>query len=165
MRRAAAAFVMLTLVSVLAPIGRAKEKPTYAPLPTKIIEARAVYIDNQTARAQASDELFQGLTTWGRFKVVADKKDADLIFTLTAVTQEAVASNGSVTSQIGTTQVTNSGVRRYTIGTVTLTIRDARDESTVWANTKPLSRKGATRDLVDDLKKRIAAQEKPQRGY
>jgi len=43
----------------------------------------------------------------------------------------------------------------------TLEIQDT--QGVVWANTKPFSRKGATKELMNDLRERIERQEKTNR--
>jgi hypothetical protein len=150
--------MLVALASIAGSATMAKDE--YAPLPQKIMDAKAIYIDNRTANAHAGDELFQGLTNWKRFQIVADKKDADLIFVLNRETHQETAAGTTVTNQVGTAQVTSGGPHTYTSGEAILTIQDAHDGSTLWTNTKPYSRKGATHDLVDDFKKRVEAQEK-----
>lgn len=136
----------------------AKEK--YAPLPDQVMRAKTVFIDNQTKDAQRTDEAYRELPK--RFTIVSDRSKADLVFVLTMKEYEGIASsNTRVSNQIagsGTTITTGGGVYTYTSGSVTLEIRDAN--GTVWANTKPFSRKGATRDLMRDLKDRIEHQDK-----
>ena len=135
-------------------------KEEYAPLPPKLLLAKTVFIENKTGHAEAGDALFKELNKWGRFQIAKTKSDAELVFVLTLESHESVYSSPSVTNQVGTSKITTGGVRSYTAGSVTLNILDAHNDSDVWENTKPLSRKGATHDLVDDLRKRIETQEK-----
>jgi hypothetical protein len=134
-----------------------------APLPEKIMQAKTVFVENQTKDAQIGDAAFRELSKWKRYVLVADESKADLVFVLTEATHEAVYSNPvRVSNQVGMTTITTGGqVYSYTTGSVTLEIQDA--EGTVWANTKPFSRKGATKDLINDLKDRIKRQEKARR--
>lgn len=140
----------------------ANSKESFAPLPTKISQAKTVFIDNKTASAHISDEVYHDLTKWNRFTIVADKSKADLVLVLTQETHQAISSDNTVvTNQVGSAKIANGGgVYSYTSGKVTLTILDAHDDSEIWANTKAFSRKGATHDLVEDLKKRMEYQEK-----
>jgi hypothetical protein len=150
------------LLALFLGIASASAKEKYAPLPQQIMEAKAVYIDNQSADAHPGDTLYIRLTEWKRFKVVADKKDADLIFVLTEETYQAVTSGTAVTNQVGTTKITSGGPRSYRTGSCTLTVEGARNGATIWANTEPFSRKGATTELMNDFRKRIEAQENPK---
>lgn len=152
-------FLVLCLVAIPT---FAKEK--YAPLPEKVLRAKTIFIDNRTMDARIGDYVFREIPKWKRFVLVTDRSKADLAFVLTESTHEAVASNNvRTTNQIGTTSITTGGgVYSYVDGSVTLEIVDA--DGSVWANTKPFSRKGATTDLMHDLKKRIEYQEREQRA-
>jgi hypothetical protein len=79
----AANTVALALILVVSPI-HAKDKP--APLPASVIAAKTVYIDNQTGHAEITDRAYDALNKWGRFKILKDAKDADLVLRFTANT-------------------------------------------------------------------------------
>lgn len=140
------------------------DKPKYAPLPSAILMAKKVYIQNDSGVAEIGDQAFSELSKWGRFRVVADKNEADLTFVLNIQTTERLASTPdiSVSNQVGNTTVKSGGARTYsyTSGSTTLTVLIAESGERLWGNTKPWSRKGAARDLMIDLRKRIEAQEK-----
>ena len=133
-------------------------KETYAPLPEKLMRAKTVYVENKTNDAQVADVAFRELPK--KYVLVNDRSKADLVFVLTMATHEAIYSNGTrVSNQISNTTITTGGqIYSYTAGSITLEIQDAG--GTVWANTKPFSRKGATKELMNDLKRRIERQEK-----
>ncbi len=61
----------------------AKEKQ-HLPLPATVLAAKTVFIDNQTGMAKLGDRAYEELKKWGRFQIVSDRKQADLIFLLTA---------------------------------------------------------------------------------
>ena len=50
----------------------------------KLKAAKTVYFDNKTAADAVGAETEKELRKWGRFTLVSDKKNADLIFLLTA---------------------------------------------------------------------------------
>src|SRR5215471_9479739 len=54
------------------------------PLAPQLISAKTVYIDNRSEYAAIGDRAYQEITSWGRFQVVQDRSQADLIFLLTA---------------------------------------------------------------------------------
>jgi hypothetical protein len=56
------------------------------PLPASVIAAKTVYIDNQTGHEEITDRAVDALTKWGRFKILKDAKDADLVLRFTADT-------------------------------------------------------------------------------
>jgi len=52
------------------------------PFPVELLQAKAVYIQTDLNRADYVGPCRDELNKWGRFKVVDDPKDADLIFRL-----------------------------------------------------------------------------------
>ena len=152
--------LILTLIALLTFPNSTLAKETYAPLPEKIMQAKTVYIENKTNDADVADTAFRHLQKWKKYVVVNDRSKADLVFVLTMATHEAIYSNGTrVSNQIGATTITTGGqIYSYTAGSITLEIQDVA--GTVWVNTKPFSKKGATRDLMNDLRQRIERQEK-----
>lgn len=52
-----------------------------APLPEELVNARKIYMVNQTSDSNQFDALHDALVAWGRWEVVTNKDDADLIFT------------------------------------------------------------------------------------
>jgi hypothetical protein len=76
--------VALALALAVSPI-HAKDK--FAPLPASVIAAKTVYIDNQTGHPEITDRAYDELTKWGRFKILKDAKDADLVLRFTANTK------------------------------------------------------------------------------
>ena len=80
----AAIIAALALVLVVSPI---HAKDQHAPLPASVIAAKTVYIDNQTGHAEITDRAYDALSKWGRFKILQNVKDADLVLRFTADTE------------------------------------------------------------------------------
>jgi hypothetical protein len=53
-------------------------------LPPKILSAKSVYFDDQSGAPAMGDKALNQLKKWGRFKIVKDSKQADLIILLSA---------------------------------------------------------------------------------
>jgi hypothetical protein len=51
----------------------------HAPVPETVAHAKTVYILNQTGIQKIEDAAYGELEKWGHFKVVSDRKSADLI--------------------------------------------------------------------------------------
>jgi hypothetical protein len=80
----AASTVALALILIASPI-HAKEN--HAPLPAGVMAAKTVYIDNKTGEAAITDRAYDAISKWGRFKIVKQAKDADLVLLFTANTK------------------------------------------------------------------------------
>jgi len=137
----AANTVVLALVLVVSPI-YAKDK--HAPLPASVIAAKTLYIDNQTGHAEITDRAYDELTKWGRFKIVKDAKDADLVIRFTADTKGRPNPPGNDIDMSPTP--------------VLFSVRDQTNE--LWSVSKNAPFHSQTRQDIDEFKKRIEEQEK-----
>lgn len=121
-------------------------------------------MDNQSKYADIADHFYDEVSKWKRFRIVANKADADLVVVLTTQESEGVATYNRpyVTNRVGNTDITTGGSRvySYTSGTTQLTFVDPQSGEKVWSNTMAWSKKSAARLLVRDLRKRIENQEK-----
>ena len=136
-----ASTVALALVLFVSPI-YAKDK--HAPLPVSVIAAKTVYIDNQTGDSEITDRAYNALSKWGRFKIVKEAKDADLVLRFTANTQ------GRPTPPKNDIDVSPTPV--------VLSVRDQSNE--LWSVSKNQPLHSQTRLDIDEFKKRIEEQEK-----
>ena len=144
------------------------------PLPASVFTAKKVFIDNQTGMAKLGDRAYEELTKWGRFQIVADRKEADLIFLLTAKEHDGgyittgggqtgtVDSSGNINTTSNPTYTTN-----VTVGYTYLTVFDAKSGDNLWSDSKKWGNlytgfHSATKGLIDELKKRMDEQSKQQ---
>jgi hypothetical protein len=129
--------------------------------------ARTVYIDNRSGDAAIGDRAYQALKGWGRFEVVQDRKQADLVFLFTSNLRDGgfVTSGGQQTGTVddeGNVRTTTSptyttrDVYRYAV----LSVIDPKTGDPLWTESKvvALLRTSATKRAIDELKKRIEEQ-------
>ncbi len=113
-------FLLLSALIAYSPIlSHAKDK--HLPLPPQIAAAKTVYIDNESGISKLGDRCYTQIAKWGRFKVVSDPKDADLVFVLSAheYTRGYVTSGGGSTSTVNTSgSVEATTIGDQTTGTV-----------------------------------------------
>jgi hypothetical protein len=138
----AAIIAALALVLVVSPI-HAKDK--HAPLPASVIAAKTVYIDNQTGHAEITDRAYEALSKWGRFKILKDAKDADLVLRITADTA------GRPTPPHNDIDVSPTPIH--------FSVLD-QNNTELWFAAKNMPFHSQTRLDIDEFKKRIEEQEK-----
>jgi hypothetical protein len=125
------------------------------PLPVELLQAKAVYIQTSLNYADYVVPCRDELKKWGRFKVVDDPKDADLIFRL---------SNRNNTSS----QYINTGQVRGTVATGdSYTVLDVVQPSygkVLWTEKHSWGRswspKSARIGAIKQLRKHVEQQEK-----
>lgn len=145
----------LAILLLLSSFALAKDK--HAPLPDELIHAKTVYIDNQSGYADIADRCYDALSKWGRFKVVTNKKDADLIFLFT--TKEVQSVTGASSTEVYGTTYTN--VQTGTSGATYLYVGNPTSGDILWSQSKPWRNfHSSTKDIIKNLKERIEEQEK-----
>jgi len=138
----AAITAALAFMLVVSPI-HAKDK--LAPLPASVIAAKTVYIDNQTGHAEITDRAFDALSKWGRFKIVQNAKDADLVLRFTADTK------GRPNPPHNDIDISPTPVH--------LSVLDQTNDE-LWSSSKNEPFHSQTRLNINEFKKRIEEQEK-----
>jgi hypothetical protein len=144
--KTAAALAALAIALVVSPI-HAKDK--HVPLPASVIAAKTVYIDNQTGHAEITDRAVDALTKWGRFKILNDAKDADLVLRFTADTK------GRPTPPHNDIDISPTPVR--------FSVLDQTNNE-LWFASKNEPFHSQTRLDIAEFKKRIEEQEKSHDG-
>ena len=151
----------------------AKEKQ-HLSLPATVLAAKTVFIDNQTGMAKLGDRAYEELKKWGRFQIVADRKQADLIFLLTAQEHDGgyVTTGGGQTGTVDSSGNirTNSDptyTTHVTVGYTYLTVFDAKSGDNLWSDSKRWGNlytgfHSATKGLINELKKRMDEQVRQQ---
>jgi hypothetical protein len=159
----------LLVLATFALTASPKEK-NHLPLPPQVMTAKTVYIENQSGEAKIGDRAYDEIKKWGRFQLVTDRKQADLIFLLTARehTGGYVTTGGNQTGTVdssGNINTTSSPTYTtpVTVGYTYLTVIDPKTGDNLWSESKRWGNlytgfHSATRKLIDELKKRIAEQ-------
>src|SRR6266446_2749919 len=76
----ASALLVLPIFLLSPPLAHANDKRPS--LPTSILSARTVYVDNQTTSAELQNTAYTELAKWGRFQVVDAAQKADIVLRL-----------------------------------------------------------------------------------
>ena len=74
------ALVILATSLLSTPLAQANDKRPS--LPTSVLSARTIYVDNQTTSAELQNTAYTELAKWGRFQVVDAPQKADIVLRL-----------------------------------------------------------------------------------
>jgi hypothetical protein len=160
-------YLSVVCAAVCIPLGVAKDK--HAPLPTAILIAKTIYIDNQSGFANMGDRAYDELSKWGRYQVVDSATKADLVLLLSANaydggyvssgshnTYGSVSDSGDVNLYGSSTSTTSHVTVHYSH----LTIINPKDGASLWSDQKKWGWHSATRGLIKELRNRVEEQEK-----
>jgi hypothetical protein len=163
-------WLMLALSLFTAEVA-AKEK--HLPLPPQIVAAKTVYIDNQSGFAKLGDRAYEQLTKWGRFQVIPDRKQADLVLLMSTKAYDGgyITSGGGTTGTIDSSGNINTTdrptySRQVSVNYTFLTVVDPKTGEGLWSDSKKWGNlytgfHSATKGLIDELMKRVN-EEAPQ---
>ena len=132
-------------------------KDKHLPLSPQMMNAKTVYIDNRSGNASLGDRAYQELLNWGRFRVVQDRTQADVIFLLSLRVETRGARNTGRVDENGNYYGRSSpNIRAYS----GLTVLDAKTGDPLWTESKvaTIFRKSAIKRAVDELRKRMEEQ-------
>jgi hypothetical protein len=132
----------------------------HAPLPQTLMAAKTLYIENNSGNAKLADRCYDELSKWGRFRIVSDPKDADIVFQLGTHVQTYGYSGSSHSDDNGNTNTTLTADRA---GFTTISVLD-KSGLVLWSDTRRWGNlftgfKSATREVVKELRKRVEEQE------
>lgn len=145
-------------------------KTPHAPLPKDVMNAKTVYIDNKSGFANIGDRAYDELRKWGRFKIVDNPKDADIVLLLSSSAYEG----GYTTTGTINATTTDYGSTSQTTGTVStqshpvthrythITLVNPKTGDNLWSDSRPWGYHfhSATRGILQEFRKRVEEQEK-----
>jgi hypothetical protein len=105
-----------------------------------IVAAKSVLFDDQTGVPTVGKEALARLKTWGRFQIVADKSQADLIFVLSASPPKGdhILYSGGQTGTIDNSGIHEDPVPQYLVSgparNAYLTVFDAKTGTSLWTD-------------------------------
>jgi hypothetical protein len=103
MHRALRSVVLGSLLAwSLSAVAKHHEVVPPAPLPAKVINAKTIFIQNDSGHAEIADKAYRALSAWGRYQIVDSSAKADLIVILAIGKGEIKSIQHSSTSTFDT---------------------------------------------------------------
>lgn len=133
----------------------------YAPLPDKVINAKTVFLLNQTGNSRFGDDLYQEIRKWNRWQVVTDRGKADLVLVLSqSDSVDGVISTATATANGQTASGTGISAPIKTSSWY-LHVVDSTTGETLWTTSHTLGGRlwqswgSVARSLLSDVQKRL----------
>ncbi len=155
-------FFAVLLVMLFGPMN-AQAKDKHASLPTSVLRAQTVYVDNQTTSGELQNTAYIELSRWGRFQIVEEPKKADIILRLSSGNSvKFVSGNGSspvygprVTGQnwMGADEAVPHGSTR-------ISLVDPKSGNSLWSDIRKTNNPKAASHMLDGLRDAFDQQEK-----
>jgi hypothetical protein len=131
----------------------------HTPLPPALLSARTLYIENNSGQTKLGNNCYNELSKWGRFKIVNDRKQADVIFRI-----DAHLGRYGYSGNVDDDENSKPATPADPAGFATVSVLDQKGQ-VLWSDTRRWGSlfngsKAATREVVKELRKRIEGQEK-----
>jgi len=118
-----------------------------APLPAPMVDAKRVYLVNESAKSELFDFFYEEMKTWNRYEIVDSPDKADLVFELTIQDDKGVYTNPA-------------NLRSYSYSKYKVRLAVTQSKTLLWSTTeavkgtKDKDQQKAIKRLIDDLKRR-----------
>jgi hypothetical protein len=132
---------------------RSNEKRS--PLPSRVLSAGTVFVDNQTTSAELTNTAYTELSKWGRLQVVDNAQKADIVLRLSNGNyvkfvpggENASAADPKVAKQsfVGADETVPPGSTR-------ISVIDPKTGSSVWSDVRKTDNPKAATHMLDGLR-------------
>jgi len=135
-----------------------------APVPTKVLAAKTIYVDNQTNDAELQHDAYMALSKWGRFEIVDSPQKADLVLRLSGSSVVKFVPGGEATATYTPKPVSENSATGEELappGCTRLTLMETKGGSPLWSDIRKTANAQeksklleGLHDAVDQLEKR-----------
>ena len=157
----ASALLVFGAVLLLPPLAAANEKRPS--LPTSVLSAQTIYVDNQTTSAELQNTAYTELAKWGRFQVVDTPQKAEIVLRLSNGNYVKFVPGGeNVPPHDPKVQKQNwmGADEAVPPGSTRISVIDPKSGNSLWSDIRKTDNsKGATR-MLDGLREAIDRKQK-----
>jgi hypothetical protein len=132
-------------------------------LPTSVLSARTVYVDNQTTSAELQNTAYTELSKWGRFQIVDAPQKADIVLRLSNGNYvKLVPGNGnsSANDPQPTKQNWMGADEAVPPGSTRISVIDAKSGNSLWSDIRKIDNPKTATHILDGLREAIEQKEK-----
>ncbi|SRR6266404_30971 len=149
----ASALLVLAIFLLSPPLAHANDKRPS--LPTSILSARTVYVDNQTTSAELQNTAYTELAKWGRFQVVDAPQKAEIVLRLSNGNYvKFVPANGNSSANDPKPAKQNwmEADEAVPPGSTRISVIDAKSGNSLWSDIRKTDNPKAATHMLDGLR-------------
>lgn len=157
----ASASIVLATFLLSPELARANEKRPA--LPTRVLSARTIYVDNQTTSAELQNTAYTELSKWGRFQIVDAAQKADIVLRLSNGNYvKFVPGNGNSSANDPRPAKQNwmGADEEVPPGSTRISVIDAKSGNSLWSDIRKTENPKAATHMLDGLREAIDQKEK-----
>ena len=154
MRFSKLVFAAAIFIAILGSNGAwANEK--HAALPSKVLSAQTVFVDNQTTTAELQNTVYTELLKWGRLQIVDTAQKADIVLRLSngnAVRFVPGGENGSAPAPQATKNSFAGADDAVPPGSTRVSVIDPKTGNSVWSDIRKTNNPQIATHMLDGLR-------------
>jgi len=157
----ASALLVIATLLLLPALSWANEKRPS--LPTSVLSARTVYVDNQTTSAELQNTAYTELSKWGRFQIVDAPQKADIVLRLSNGNYvKLVPANGDSSANDPKPAKQNwmGADEAVPPGSTRISVIDAKSGNSLWSDIRKTDNPKIATHMLDGLRNAFDQKEK-----
>jgi len=165
MKKAMRVFSVTAILATMLLLGfgvlQAKDKR--AAVPSKVLSAKTIYVDNQTNDAEIQHDAYMGLTKWGRYEIVETPQKADLVLRLTGSSAVKFVPGGDPNARYEPKPANENpaaGDELAPPGCTRVTLLESKSGSALWGEVRKTNNAQEKSKLLEGLHDAVDQQEK-----
>jgi len=132
-------------------------------LPSKVLSAKTIYVDNQTNDAELQHDAYMGLNKWGRYEIVDSPQKADIVLRLSGSSVVKFVPGGEASATYNPKPVSENsagGEELAPPGCTKITLIEPKSGTTLWSDVRKTSNSQEKSKLLEGLHDAVDQQEK-----
>jgi hypothetical protein len=154
-------FTVLVLMLFGPETAQAKDKR--ASLPTSVLSARTVYVDNQTTSAELQNTAYTEISKWGRLQIVEDPQKADIILRLSSGSSVRFVPGGEnppAYDPKAARQNWTGADEAMPLGSTRISVVDPKSGNSLWSDVRKTNNPKVASHMLDGLRDAFDQKEK-----
>lgn len=151
------------VTAMLLGLGLAQANEKRGALPSKVLSAKTVYVDNQTNDAELQHDAYMGLSKWGRYDIVDAPQKADLVLRLFGSSVVKFVPGSAASDTYDPKPVSDNSAAGEELappGCTRITLIDPRSGNALWSEVRKTSNPQEKSKLLEGLHLAVDQQEK-----
>ena len=154
---------LLLISSVLLSLEPVQANEKRGAIPSRVLAAKTIYIDNQTTDAELQHDAYLGLSKWGRYEIVDSPQKADLVLRLSGSSVVKFVPGGDPAATYNPKPVSENPAAVEELappGCTRLTLTEAKSGTALWSDVRKTSNAQEKSKLLEGLHDAVDQQEK-----
>ncbi len=156
-------FSVIVFAALLLALDTTHAKDKHSAVPSKVLSARTIFVDNETNDAELQHDAYMGLTKWGRYEIVDAPQKADIILRISGSNSVKFVPSGDAASAYNAKPASASFTDREELapsGCSKITLIEPKSGTPLWSDIRKTGNAQEKSKLLDGLHDAVDQQER-----